>query len=240
VRALRSPPAAARAVARAQSKLCDFGCAFRPDREPREGGEDTSYLVSRFYRAPEAILGLPHVATPIDVWALATCLFELYAGAVMFPGRTNNEMLRLVLDCRGAAPAHMVRAHLAAPGNKHEPHFCSKSLAFRNVVLEPAPPRDPRAQRDQRDQRDQQLQQQQHKQQQLLQQQQQQQIQHTAPQQHTPREPQEQPCSEGKPRDDVSAVRVVLVRHQEPAVVHLFRSTMFGSLSSLLRRPPVQ
>jgi len=45
----------------------------------------TPYLVSRFYRAPEIVLGLKYDSA-IDTWALGTCLFELFAGKVMFPG----------------------------------------------------------------------------------------------------------------------------------------------------------
>jgi serine/threonine protein kinase len=39
-----------------QVKLCDFGSAFR---ETDSDNDPTPYLVSRFYRAPEIILGLP-------------------------------------------------------------------------------------------------------------------------------------------------------------------------------------
>jgi serine/threonine-protein kinase PRP4 len=72
-------------------KIADFGSAFRihdPDNDP------TPYLVSRFYRAPEIVLGLRYDFA-IDVWAVGCCLFELYTGRVLFPGKTNNDMLRL-------------------------------------------------------------------------------------------------------------------------------------------------
>lgn len=39
-----------------QIKLCDFGSAFR---ETDTDNDPTPYLVSRFYRAPEIILGMP-------------------------------------------------------------------------------------------------------------------------------------------------------------------------------------
>jgi serine/threonine-protein kinase PRP4 len=47
-----------------QLKLCDFGSAFKedaPDNDP------TPYLVSRFYRAPEIILGFEYNRA-IDLW----------------------------------------------------------------------------------------------------------------------------------------------------------------------------
>jgi len=41
--------------------------------------ELTPYLQSRFYRAPEVILGLPY-SHPMDLWSIGCCLYELYTG----------------------------------------------------------------------------------------------------------------------------------------------------------------
>eukprot|EP00730_Choanoeca_flexa_P004980 TRINITY_DN11856_c0_g1_i1.p1 TRINITY_DN11856_c0_g1~~TRINITY_DN11856_c0_g1_i1.p1 ORF type:complete len:776 (+),score=231.15 TRINITY_DN11856_c0_g1_i1:4638-6965(+) len=76
-------------------KLCDFGSAY--------GSDETAivpYMVSRFYRAPEIMLGLPH-SYAIDVWALATTLFETFTGRILFQGASNNEMLKLIFELRG-------------------------------------------------------------------------------------------------------------------------------------------
>jgi serine/threonine-protein kinase PRP4 len=80
-----------------QVKLCDFGSGFHlddPDNVP------TPYLVSRFYRAPEIMLGLQY-DTAIDLWSVCVSLYELFTGHVMFPGRTNNDMLRLIMQVKG-------------------------------------------------------------------------------------------------------------------------------------------
>ncbi|KAL3501697.1 hypothetical protein ACH5RR_036146 [Cinchona calisaya] len=84
-------------------KLCDFGNAMFAGKN-----EITPYLVSRFYRAPEIILGLPY-DHPMDMWSVGCCLFELYSGKVLFPGPTNNDMLRLHMELKGAFPKKMVR-----------------------------------------------------------------------------------------------------------------------------------
>ena len=48
-------------------KLCDFGSAFR---ESDPGCSDPSpYLVSRFYRAPEIIMGLKYDPR-VDLWSI--------------------------------------------------------------------------------------------------------------------------------------------------------------------------
>ncbi|CAK9205436.1 unnamed protein product, partial [Sphagnum troendelagicum] len=76
-------------------KLCDFGSAMFAGEN-----EITPYLVSRFYRAPEIILGLPYDHA-LDVWSVGCCLYELYSGKMLFPGHTNNDMLRLHMELKG-------------------------------------------------------------------------------------------------------------------------------------------
>lgn len=85
--------------------------------------ELTPYLVSRFYRAPEVILGLPY-DHPMDMWAVACVLFELFTGQILFPGRNNNDMLGLFMDVKGPFPKKMLRK--AAFRDQHfegEPNF---------------------------------------------------------------------------------------------------------------------
>ncbi len=85
------------------TKMCDFGSALFFE----ECGI-TEYLVSRFYRAPEIILGGQY-DTPIDVWSAAVSLYELYSGKVMFPGTTNNDMLRLIMRLKGKISNRLLR-----------------------------------------------------------------------------------------------------------------------------------
>ncbi|XP_062202137.1 uncharacterized protein LOC133904680 [Phragmites australis] len=84
-------------------KLCDFGNAMLAGMN-----EVTPYLVSRFYRAPEIILGLPY-DHPLDMWSVGCCLYELYTGKVLFPGSSNNDMLRLHMELKGPFPKKMLR-----------------------------------------------------------------------------------------------------------------------------------
>ncbi|KAF2550262.1 hypothetical protein F2Q68_00036277 [Brassica cretica] len=84
-------------------KLCDFGNAMFAGKN-----EVTPYLVSRFYRSPEIILGLAY-DHPLDIWSVGCCLYELYCGKVLFPGATNNDMLRLHMELKGLFPKKMLR-----------------------------------------------------------------------------------------------------------------------------------
>ena len=84
-------------------KVCDFGSAANGD-----DNEITPYLVSRFYRAPEIMLGL-HYGCPVDMWAAGCTLYELYTGKIMFQGNSNNMMLKLIQEVKGKMPHKLIR-----------------------------------------------------------------------------------------------------------------------------------
>ncbi|XP_073704728.1 serine/threonine-protein kinase PRP4 homolog [Garra rufa] len=87
-------------------KLCDFGSASHV-----ADNDITPYLVSRFYRAPEIIIGKSY-DYGIDMWSVGCTLYELYTGKILFPGKTNNHMLKLGMDLKGKLPNKMIRKGL--------------------------------------------------------------------------------------------------------------------------------
>ncbi|KZV79783.1 kinase-like protein [Exidia glandulosa HHB12029] len=90
---------------KATLKVCDLGSAA----DASEGGvEVTPYLVSRFYRAPEIILGMPYDCA-IDVWSAGCTLYELYTGKILFPGRSNAHMLLLMTELRGRFNTKLIK-----------------------------------------------------------------------------------------------------------------------------------
>jgi len=114
-------------------KLCDFGSAFL---ETDTDNDPTPYLVSRFYRAPEIILGLNYDRM-LDLWSVGVCLYELFTGHVMIPGRSNNEMLKLMMEFKGKFPNKILRNSIRSYETLElEPHFDS-DLKFK--LLEPDP-----------------------------------------------------------------------------------------------------
>lgn len=115
-----------------QIKLCDFGSAmFDGDNEL------TPYLVSRFYRAPEVVLGLPY-SHPMDLWSIGCCLYELFTGKIAFPGRSNNEMLKHFVELKGPVPKKMVKKALF-----REKHFDDDGMLL--VVEEDPVTKQPRS-----------------------------------------------------------------------------------------------
>ncbi|KAH8345779.1 hypothetical protein KR067_004003, partial [Drosophila pandora] len=93
-------------------KLCDFGSA-----SGISDNEITPYLVSRFYRAPEIILGIPY-DYGIDTWSAGCTIYELYTGKILYSGKSNNQMLKFFMDVKGKIPNRIVRK-----GQFKEQHF---------------------------------------------------------------------------------------------------------------------
>jgi len=92
-------------------KLCDLGSASDVSEN-----DITPYLVSRFYRAPEIILGLPYDCA-LDTWSIGCTLYELYTGKILFPGRTNNHMLLLIMELKGKFAHKLIKR--ARFGDQH-------------------------------------------------------------------------------------------------------------------------
>mmetsp|Transcript_89808 Transcript_89808/g.187711 ORF Transcript_89808/g.187711 Transcript_89808/m.187711 type:complete len:590 (+) Transcript_89808:436-2205(+) len=103
-------------------KICDLGSAIEFTEI-----EATSYLVSRFYRAPEICLGAKCCAAS-DVFSMAATLCELFTGKVLFPGKSNNDMLRLFMEYKGKIPHKMIKT-----GTTWKQHF-DENLDFKYVT----------------------------------------------------------------------------------------------------------
>ena len=91
---------------RSQVKICDFGSAMMSG--PGVENDLTPYLVSRFYRAPEVILGLKY-EYGMDMWSIGCVVYELFTGRILFPGRDNNEMLKCMMEVKGPFTKKMLR-----------------------------------------------------------------------------------------------------------------------------------
>jgi len=84
-------------------KLCDFGSASYSHEN-----EITPYLVSRFYRAPEIILGLSYDYA-LDMWSVGCTIYELYTGKILFPGSSNNQMMKFFMELKGKFSNRLIR-----------------------------------------------------------------------------------------------------------------------------------
>lgn len=84
-------------------KVVDFGASCRVNDSM------FTYVQSRFYRAPEVILGLPYDCQ-VDVWSLGCMLVELHTGYPLFAGRDEADQMAVIVERLGLPPKHMLDA----------------------------------------------------------------------------------------------------------------------------------
>ena len=78
-------------------KICDFGLARISD----ENADQTEYVVTRWYRAPEIMLACQDYSKAIDVWSVGCILAEMLARKPLFPGTDYIAQLRLICEKLG-------------------------------------------------------------------------------------------------------------------------------------------
>lgn len=83
-------------------KVIDFGSASYASKTVRN-----TYLQSRYYRAPEIILGLPF-SEAIDMWSLGCVIAELFLGWPLYPGRSEYDQIRYISQTQGLPTEEML------------------------------------------------------------------------------------------------------------------------------------
>uniref|UniRef100_A0A8C9GGW3 Protein kinase domain-containing protein n=1 Tax=Piliocolobus tephrosceles TaxID=591936 RepID=A0A8C9GGW3_9PRIM len=78
-------------------KLCDFGSA----KKLIDGQRSVAYICSRFYRAPELILGSTNYTTHIDLWSLGCIIAEMILGYPLFSGQSSVDQLVRIIQVLG-------------------------------------------------------------------------------------------------------------------------------------------
>jgi len=86
-------------------KLCDFGLARSVAELGEEGSKDaavlTDYVATRWYRAPEILLGSSRYTKGVDSWSVGCILGEMLLGRPLFAGSSTVHQLELVLEITG-------------------------------------------------------------------------------------------------------------------------------------------
>ena len=60
------------------------------------GDEYTDYVATRWYRAPELLVGDTQYGPPVDIWAIGCVFAELITGQALWPGRSDVDQLYLI------------------------------------------------------------------------------------------------------------------------------------------------
>lgn len=65
------------------------------------GDNLTDYVATRWYRAPELLVGDTQYGTAVDVWAIGCVLAELVKGEALWPGKSDVDQLYLIRKTLG-------------------------------------------------------------------------------------------------------------------------------------------
>ena len=80
-------------------KLCDFG--FARTVSARKDGDLTDYVATRWYRAPELLLGVPNYGSEVDIFATGCVMGEIHDGQPLLAGESELNQLRLIQSIIG-------------------------------------------------------------------------------------------------------------------------------------------
>ena len=72
---------------------------------PGPGEPYTDYVATRWYRAPELLVGDTQYGPPVDVWAVGCVFAELVKGDALWPGKSDVDQLYLIRKTLGETPS---------------------------------------------------------------------------------------------------------------------------------------
>ncbi|XP_036387154.1 dual specificity tyrosine-phosphorylation-regulated kinase 3 [Megalops cyprinoides] len=96
-----------------------------------------TYIQSRFYRAPEVILGSRY-GMPIDMWSFGCILAELLTGYPLFPGEDEGDQLACMMEILGMPPQKLLEQSKRAKNfinSKGHPRYCTVSTLSNGTVV---------------------------------------------------------------------------------------------------------
>ncbi|XP_037047008.1 dual specificity tyrosine-phosphorylation-regulated kinase 2 isoform X3 [Bradysia coprophila] len=115
-------------------KVIDFGSSCY------ENQRVYTYIQSRFYRAPEVILGVKY-GMAIDMWSLGCILAELLTGYALLPGEDEADQLACIIELLGMPPQSLLDQSKRAKNfisAKGYPRYCSaETLEDGTIILGP-------------------------------------------------------------------------------------------------------
>ncbi|XP_004519495.2 putative dual specificity tyrosine-phosphorylation-regulated kinase 3 homolog isoform X2 [Ceratitis capitata] len=113
-------------------KVIDFGSSCY------ESQRVYTYIQSRFYRAPEVILGSKY-GRAIDMWSLGCILAELLSGHALFPGENESDQLACIIEVLGMPTKNLLASAKRAKvffNPKGLPRYCTvRTMTDGTVVL---------------------------------------------------------------------------------------------------------
>eukprot|EP01010_Urceolus_cornutus_P002593 NODE_332_length_1774_cov_276.678261_g269_i0.p1 GENE.NODE_332_length_1774_cov_276.678261_g269_i0~~NODE_332_length_1774_cov_276.678261_g269_i0.p1 ORF type:complete len:382 (-),score=96.82 NODE_332_length_1774_cov_276.678261_g269_i0:627-1712(-) len=124
-------------------KLCDFGLArsiASLESEQAVKPVLTDYIATRWYRAPEILLGSTKYTKGIDTWSVGCIIGELLVGKPLFPGTSTMNQLERIVAVTGPPSAEdlqSVKSHFA--DTMVENLGSVKQRSFEEIITRPVP-----------------------------------------------------------------------------------------------------
>ncbi|XP_066157920.1 dual specificity tyrosine-phosphorylation-regulated kinase 2-like isoform X2 [Euwallacea fornicatus] len=125
-------------------KVIDFGSSCY------EQNRVYTYIQSRFYRAPEVILGARY-GMPIDMWSLGCILAELLTGFPLLPGEDEADQLACIMELLGMPPQKLLDQSKRAKNfisSKGIPRYCNCTTMGDGGLSRRGKPRGPPGSKD--------------------------------------------------------------------------------------------
>lgn len=84
-----------------EAKICDFGLVRSVEDVEEDEEVMTEYIATRWYRAPEILLGSLSYSKSVDIWSFGCLMAELFTGKSLFPGTSTINQIERVLKWTG-------------------------------------------------------------------------------------------------------------------------------------------
>ncbi|XP_036001046.1 mitogen-activated protein kinase 15 [Fundulus heteroclitus] len=115
-------------------KICDFGLARSLNQIQEDSGNPalTEYVATRWYRAPEILLGSARYTKGVDMWSLGCILGEMLLGRALFPGTSTINQIEKIMS----AIAHPSPEDILAIKSEYGSSVIQRMLLKPQVPLE--------------------------------------------------------------------------------------------------------
>ena len=92
-------------------KIADFGLARSVSSNEDDSAQVlTEYIATRWYRAPEIVLGSQKYTKAIDMWSVGCIMAEMVIGKALFPGKSTLNQVELILELLGRPSSEDVQS----------------------------------------------------------------------------------------------------------------------------------
>lgn len=108
-------------------KIADFGLA----REVHSKHPYTTYVSTRWYRAPEVLLRAGHYSAPVDIWAVGAMAIEIATLKPLFPGSNEVDQVWRICEIMGSPGTWVTHTNEKIGGGKwHDGVKLAQKLGF--------------------------------------------------------------------------------------------------------------